>query len=471
MKRYTNTVLFLSVLILLCQYSVYPGIMDMPLCPQEMSKWCWAACCEAVLKTYDINNVSQNDIVIHIHGSVVNEGGGEYDMVKALNDLGDCDAQRVGKVPEADLKKHADNNNPLIIGWIIPAQNHAVAYAGYNEKRGNRVYKIMNPGGSWMMMTYQAIETANNTGVWQASVITEKGLPKIKLTTLNNSGVFAQGDTTAIKWEANFDGTVAIELLKGGTALNTIASSVPVTPSSYDWAIPTDLDDGRDYKIKIAKTDQPTVFDESNFNFTLNTVPSFTSDSSAETVINEPWEFTVSVHDNCAPDKLAFSVSPDIPDGITLESNTDYTATLQGTPVKEGTFTFTIMVLDDILIDPVVQNFTLTVVDISEISFTDHTPDKHAPVFTACPNPAQLGRQEISFMVKYPLIVSGEITICDATGSHIDNIPVTKNGTYTWDLKHRRGNRVGSGVYLAILTVCEQYGACNSYRIPVGVKR
>ncbi len=469
MKRYTF--LLSSVFIALCAYAINAGIMDMPLCPQEMSKWCWAACCEAVLKTYDVNNVSQSNIVTHIFGSVVNEGGGEYDMVKVLNDLGDCDASRVGKASEADLKMHADNNNPLIIGWVIPAQNHAVAYAGYNKHKGKSVYKIMNPSGSWMMMTYQAIETANNAGVWQASVITEKGIPKIKLTTLNNSGVFAQGEEVTISWEANFESTIDIELLKGGSSLNAITSSIPVTPSSYDWTIPKDLEDGRDYKIKISKIDQPTVFTESNFNFTLNTVPTFTSDSTGEAVVNVAWEHTVSVHDNCDPEKLEFSVSPDIPNGITLETNNDYTATLKGTPGEEGTFTFKIMVLDDILIDPVEQNFTLKVTDISAITFTNLIAEAHSPVFTSCPNPVQIGEQEISFSVNYPSIKSGEITIFDATGSLIDNMTLSQNGLYTWNLQNQQKNTVGSGTYLAILDIYDRNGACNSYRLYVAVKR
>jgi len=408
--------------------------------------------------------------VTHVKGGAVNEGGGVYDMVKALNDLGDCAAQSEGQQSEDELIEHADNGNPLIIGWTIPAQNHAVAYAGYNSYKGKAVFKIMNPSGQWQMMTHQAIVTANNTGTWSGCVTTAKGLPTLKLKSLNTSGVFAQGDKVEIKWEANFTGTIDIQLLKGGSLQNEIATSVAISPSTYGWSIAEDLPDGRDYKIKLIKTDQQEISVESNFNFTLNTVPEFTSEDNDEATVNEEWTFIISIEDNCEPDKLEFSTSTDIPSWITLESNNDHTATLKGTPEQKGTYNFTLMVKDEILIDSIEQKFTLEVSDISAIKLTTNSLEDTSPGFAIYPNPVPIEKGEAQLSVNVSSFQSGDIKIYNATGTLVDEITIYNNGVYSWDLKNKFDNTVASGTYLAVVTVYDRLGAGKSYRTYLAVK-
>jgi hypothetical protein len=61
-------------------------------------------------------------------------------------------------------------------------------------------------------------------------------------------------------------------LLKRGTNVGTIASSVPIGSSgkgSYIWKIPSNRQTGTDYKITIQSTSQTAVKDTSNNYFTI----------------------------------------------------------------------------------------------------------------------------------------------------------------------------------------------------------
>jgi hypothetical protein len=65
---------------------------------------------------------------------------------------------------------------------------------------------------------------------------------------------------------------VKIVLLKAGTEVGTIASSVAVGSSgkgSFTWPIYPTGSTGSDYKVSVQSTSQPTVRDTSNTYFTL----------------------------------------------------------------------------------------------------------------------------------------------------------------------------------------------------------
>jgi len=65
-----------------------------------------------------------------------------------------------------------------------------------------------------------------------------------------------------IKWGDNIDGNVKIELYKGSSLKETLASSTE-SDGLFDWDIPADQELGDDYTIKVISIDDPTVNDES----------------------------------------------------------------------------------------------------------------------------------------------------------------------------------------------------------------
>ncbi len=354
-------------------------IIDMQMCPQEKSNWCWAASAQGILTTYHIHDVSQTEIVTYVKGSPVDQGGNEQEMCSALSHFGNCSPQGTQMVGEAILKQEADQYNPAIIGWTYTSgSGHAVAYCGYNEKRDRAAYKIMNPSpmgsGSWEMLTYQAIQNAQGKGSWVLTITTSKDVVILALTSMNNGGTYTQGDEVSISWRSDYNGNVDIELLDMNTVVKKIAT-VASTSSPYTWKIADDLEDCLDYRIKIIKSDETNVMDISEMTFMVYTKPHFTSDSSCSGTYLEPFSHTVTAEDNGDPSKLTLNVYSGLPAGVSFTDNKDGTGTLGGTPEAYGTFKFEIALRDEVAMTPVIQNFTLTIAQLTK------------PVITRQPEP------------------------------------------------------------------------------------
>ncbi len=66
----------------------------------------------------------------------------------------------------------------------------------------------------------------------------------------------------SIKWGDNIDGKVKIELYKGSSLKETLASSTE-SDGEFVWDIPADQELGDDYTIKVISIDDPSVNDES----------------------------------------------------------------------------------------------------------------------------------------------------------------------------------------------------------------
>jgi len=82
------------------------------------------------------------------------------------------------------------------------------------------------------------------------------------------------GTTQTIQWNYTGDPgtTVNLELLRGGTVVNAIASSAPVGTAgkgSYAWNIPQDQTQGSDYKVRVKSTGTPSYTGTSDGNFTI----------------------------------------------------------------------------------------------------------------------------------------------------------------------------------------------------------
>jgi DNA-binding beta-propeller fold protein YncE len=92
--------------------------------------------------------------------------------------------------------------------------------------------------------------------------------PFIGVLSPNGGEVFTMGTTVPITWQDNLDGLVTILLTKGNMFLQNIRANTE-SDGSYDWTIPTDLEPGSDYKVRITSVDDPALKDNSNRTFTL----------------------------------------------------------------------------------------------------------------------------------------------------------------------------------------------------------
>jgi len=91
----------------------------------------------------------------------------------------------------------------------------------------------------------------------------------LKVTTPNGGQKWETGKKYAIKWvKGNAGGTVKIQLLKSGKHHKWIAKKTK-NDGKYTWKIPTTVDSGSAYKVKIVSVKNKRVFDKSNKNFTI----------------------------------------------------------------------------------------------------------------------------------------------------------------------------------------------------------
>jgi hypothetical protein len=101
------------------------------------------------------------------------------------------------------------------------------------------------------------------------------------VTSPNGGENWSAGTMQTIKWSytGNPGPSVTIELYKGGTFAQTIASGVSMGSNgigSYDWPVPTILTGGTDYTIKITSNANNLYWDQSDSSFTITIPPKIT---------------------------------------------------------------------------------------------------------------------------------------------------------------------------------------------------
>jgi Raf kinase inhibitor-like YbhB/YbcL family protein len=116
------------------------------------------------------------------------------------------------------------------------------------------------------------------------AITTSSGGSDVKVTSPNGGESWEQGSTYTIKWETgDVTGKVMIELRAGsGTSASTALEIVAETKNdgSYSWKIPTTVDTGSNYEIRISPGSGDTK-DASNKNFSITETTSLKLRSSA----------------------------------------------------------------------------------------------------------------------------------------------------------------------------------------------
>ncbi len=91
----------------------------------------------------------------------------------------------------------------------------------------------------------------------------------VRITAPAGGDSFNMGSVCVITWVAYNIDTVKIELYKNNKSLFTIASSVSAGLHTYSWTIPTRLDAGNDYKIKISGIDAGKTANDTSSAFSI----------------------------------------------------------------------------------------------------------------------------------------------------------------------------------------------------------
>ncbi len=100
---------------------------------------------------------------------------------------------------------------------------------------------------------------------------TYSGLLSLTITTPDSTSSWETGSSQSITWASiGSISDVKIELYKGGVFEREIIAST-TNDGTYNWDIPTDLEDGIDYQIKISDVSNPATYDESS-NFAITSV-------------------------------------------------------------------------------------------------------------------------------------------------------------------------------------------------------
>jgi hypothetical protein len=99
-------------------------------------------------------------------------------------------------------------------------------------------------------------------------------IDSLTVTTPDSLTAWEKGTSQDITWTSiGSIADVKIELYKDGVfEMEIIASTT--NDGTYNWDIPTDLEDGIDYQIKISDVSNPATYDESsNFAMTSADIP------------------------------------------------------------------------------------------------------------------------------------------------------------------------------------------------------
>ncbi len=121
---------------------------------QEKTNWCWAACTEMLIKFYNpTSTADQSKIVKAAKGSVVDEAGGEDDVITAMKKYlkgYSYTTIRNQNMGFNSIKSSISKGNPVYLKMSTSIGNHAVVCSGYRVSSGINELYIHDPanGGS-----------------------------------------------------------------------------------------------------------------------------------------------------------------------------------------------------------------------------------------------------------------------------------------------------------------------------------
>lgn len=161
-------------------------VLSTPLLGQQKTNWCWAASSQMVARTFVNTGKTQTEIVIHVKGSNVNEGGTYTEAIQAIKFATDntIEYRSSGVISEREIRSNIDKGYPVYLsrGWYPDGttrrDGHATVIYGYQIlKSGNYKFLVRDPSNGLILgtgqnhtWTYAYILSGSDTGKMDGSV-------------------------------------------------------------------------------------------------------------------------------------------------------------------------------------------------------------------------------------------------------------------------------------------------------------
>jgi len=154
--------------------------LSTPLLGQNRDQWCWAAASLMAAKTYRRTIVTQTDVVRHVKGTVINEGGTLEERLEAVKyaTKGSVEFKAVAPLTEAQMVASINAGNPVMLcrGWYpdgYPGMRyggHSTVLYGYQlMDDGTYLFLVRDPWpvnrGTNDLLTYSYIRKGDDTGI------------------------------------------------------------------------------------------------------------------------------------------------------------------------------------------------------------------------------------------------------------------------------------------------------------------
>jgi len=164
-----------------CEVGPQPEVtaLSTPLLGQNRDQWCWAAASLMAARTYVTNSITQTDIVRHVKGAVINEGGTVDERLAAVKYAtgGTVQFKQVQPLTEAEMVASIDAGNPVMLcrGWYpdgypgVRYGGHSTVLYGYQELDGEYLFLVRDPWppnrGASEVLSYDFICRGSDTGI------------------------------------------------------------------------------------------------------------------------------------------------------------------------------------------------------------------------------------------------------------------------------------------------------------------
>jgi hypothetical protein len=120
----------------------------------------------------------------------------------------------------------------------------------------------------WRVSNTNAAGTSN----WSTVESFNTASPFIKVLSPNGGEEVHLDSTYVIRWQSNVNDTVMIELVSGNSVASVIGDSIVSGTNAFLWHVPSNLQQGSDYKVIVASINNASLSDSSNSAFTISTV-------------------------------------------------------------------------------------------------------------------------------------------------------------------------------------------------------
>jgi hypothetical protein len=181
----------------------------------------------------------------------------------------------IGEGQESWIETTVTGPGALSFAW---SANYGYTWLSFHI---DDVFKTQYHSGGWR--TYAvAIPSGNHTLRWKwephlsgkaayLDNVSYKAAPAILISSPNGGEAWEHREAHTIQWAAtpNSGDKVRLEVFSGDTKVHTITAAT-TNDGEYLWYVPTSLPSETNYRVKVSSVDNPTVFDKSDQEFTIN---------------------------------------------------------------------------------------------------------------------------------------------------------------------------------------------------------